>query len=251
MIFDSLTHATEDGSWFSTNLNASITALLTHMSEFSVEKSILSGLPTRDTNLFILSCGKNNPKQLIPIPMLSNKGNQEIRKECNEYKELGAKGFKIHPRLSKISLDDKKMELFFEIAQETQLPLFICTVMTGVPSNQGDYIYSLSTTIKKFPNVKTVLLHGGYINLLPLSEAVRPLENVLIDLSATLPRFYDSSIGGDIKFLFRTFEKRICLGSDFPEYSYDNVYSALDYLGLVDYEKDILGGNLERFLSVK
>ena len=35
----------------------------------------------------------------------------------------------------------------------------------------------------------------------------------------TLMRYSGSSIDMDIKYLFKTFDERICIGSDFPEYS--------------------------------
>lgn len=53
--------------------------------------------------------------------------------------------------------------------------------------------------------------------MLATSEIVRPMEHVLLDLSLTATRFADTSIGRDIEWLMRTFDRRICIGSDFPE----------------------------------
>jgi hypothetical protein len=44
-------------------------------------------------------------------------------------------------------------------------------------------------------------------------------ENYLLDLSMTMMRYKGSSIELDIKFLFENLDERICIGSDFPEYS--------------------------------
>ena len=116
---------------------------------------------------------------------------------------------------------------------------------------KGNYLGSITRILRQHSKVKTVLLHGGYYNLLAVSEEVRNLENVLLDLSATLTRFYDSSVGNDIKFLYRTFEKRLCVGTDFPEYNYGDVLKALDFIGINKPGKGILGNNLENFLSAQ
>lgn len=76
---------------------------------------------------------------------------------------------------------------------------------------------------------------------------------MLLDLSLTLPRFAGSSIGQDIKFLFNTFEKRIVLGSDFPEYTFSDIYKSLrlldisvgDFIGVGPF-----GENLMRFFNI-
>ena len=42
--------------------------------------------------------------------------------------------------------------------------------------------------------------------------------NVLLDLSNTLLRYQGSSLDRDIAWLFRSFDRRICIGSDYPDY---------------------------------
>ena len=169
---------------------------------------------------------------------------------CERYIGLGAKGLKIHPRWSGISLDDPLIDLVFNVAKERDIPVFLCTVTTGII--HSNYLPTIiGELVEKYDNVKIVLLHGGYLDLLATSEVIRQYENVILDLSATLCRFYDSSIGSDIKYLFRTFDKRICLGTDFPEYTYENVYAALRFLNIEKGLDGPLGTNLKIFLNAK
>lgn len=250
MIFDSLTHSTINGKWFSTNFDASLENLLDHKVKHSVGKSVISGLAEPEQNLFTLELGSKHPDKFFPVSVIKNQSKSEILKQCERYIGLGAKGLKIHPRWSGFALDDPTIDVIFNVAKEKDIPVFLCTVTTGVKhSNSLPTI--IGELVKKNDNVKIVLLHGGYVDLLATSEVIRPYENVILDLSATLCRFYDSSIGSDIKYLFRTFDKRICLGTDFPEYTYDNVYEALRFLNIEESLDGPLGNNLKIFLNAK
>jgi predicted TIM-barrel fold metal-dependent hydrolase len=50
-------------------------------------------------------------------------------------------------------------------------------------------------------------------------EIARAFNNVLLDLSFTINKYIGSSLDLDIKYLFESFDQRICIGSDFPQYS--------------------------------
>ena len=43
------------------------------------------------------------------------------------------------------------------------------------------------------------------------------LNNTLLDLSLTLCKYAGSSLDMDIQFLFKSFDRRVCIGSDHPE----------------------------------
>jgi predicted TIM-barrel fold metal-dependent hydrolase len=70
------------------------------------------------------------------------------------------------------------------------------------------------------PRLKVVLLHGGGVDLLRYAELVRANDNYLLDLSLTLCKYAGSSVDLDIGFLFRRFDRRICVGADFPDFDY-------------------------------
>ncbi len=128
----------------------------------------------------------------------------------------------------------------------------LCTVFNRALSISPTH--TLAKISSNFPNLKVIFVHGGHTNLLSVAESIRNNENILLDLSFTLSRYYDSSLGLDINYLIRNFDKRICIGTDFPENSYEDVFKAIKFLnhdidGLK--EKGILGKNIFEFLEIE
>lgn len=253
MILDSLTHLTRSGKWFNTKYKCSEKLLLSSMESDGVDKAMVTGLPLIDENLYILDVCKKSQERLVPLPLISSLSEQALELELNDYISKGAKCVKLHPRFCKISLSDRRIHDLFELCESYKITVFVCTVPNTKDLVSGMTIESLIISlVNAHPNVKTVLLHGGYTHLLSIAELVRPYENVLVDLSATLTRFYDSSIGLDIKYLFRHFETRLTLGSDFPEYSYHDVKECLIKIDLnMEYavSSGIAGKNLYNLIN--
>jgi len=101
-------------------------------------------------------------------------------------------------------------------------------------------------------DTRIILVHGGYFDLLATSEIIRPFEHVLLDLSLTITRLARSSISYDISFLLESFNKRICIGSDFPEGNMITIFNLLKQIGVdkeVLLKNGILGLNIKRFFS--
>lgn len=224
------------------------------MHRFGVSKAVLSGLTTAGVNDFVIDIFRQNPVKIYPLPMLSRSTPEATDAAIAQFQMRGVQAVKIHPRLARVSLDDEWVENVLEICSTRGMAVFICTVNFIRPGEIASPISQIIGRLSaRHPHVKIVLLHGGYEDVLATCERVRVYENVLVDLSATLARFYDSSVGLDIKYLCRRFDRRIVLGTDFPEYSYDDVKMALRYIG-VDWDaaftKGILGRNLIDFLEI-
>src|SRR5690606_18076936 len=66
---------------------------------------------------------------------------------------------------------------------------------------------------------RILIMHGGVHELLRYSELVRTCPNLLLDLSFTLLKYQGSSLDLDIMYLFRKLDQRICIGSDYPDFS--------------------------------
>jgi hypothetical protein len=93
------------------------------------------------------------------------------------------------------------------------------------------------------PGLRMVLLHGGTVELLRYAEAIRSNRNLLLDLSFTLNRYAGSSLDQDITYLFRTFDQRICIGSDYPDYAPAQVRERFEHFaaGLAQDKQDNIG----------
>ena len=116
-----------------------------------------------------------------------------------------------------------------------------------------DPFYQLIKILKKSPNLKLVIVHGGDVNLLKYAELVRFNDNLLLDLSMTMLKYKGSSIDNDIKFLFSNFDRRICIGTDHPEYSHEDLRTYFDSLieNLESHRAENIGyKNIMKFLKL-
>jgi len=255
-LFDSLTHITENGKWFNTDHDSSLTRLLHGKKTF--EKAMLVGMPSLLNNEYTLSVSKEFQDVFVPIYGIEfkNKTFLILREEIKKIKRDGYRGIKIHPRLCETQWDDEILIDVINTASEYDLIVLFCTVY-GKPLKPlkrpvYDVIYDICY---KTEGSKIILLHGGYTELLQTAEIVRPFENVLVDLSYTIVRFKHSSLINDIKYLFHNFENRICLGSDYPECDQRDLIKTLeDYvLDRDDFSDDVIENatynNLNNFIK--
>jgi hypothetical protein len=83
------------------------------------------------------------------------------------------------------------------------------------------------------------------------SELVRHFPNALLDLSFTILKYAGSSVDLDLEYLFTKFDRRICIGSDFPEFNLSDLRFRFDELSKNCTElqsNNIAFQNLERFI---
>lgn len=234
-IFDSTTHPTLSKKWTSMNkkeMDSSFENLNLQMKKNKIKYACamgLDGFENYDHKKFIKECF--NYKNLIPIAGL-NPFKKNILSELKLIKKLGFKGVKIHPRLSKINIDQPKFNYFLKILEKSNLVLMLCTYPHAkLGTNQKrDFISIIYDSFRNIKKLRTILVHGGSVNLLNFSEFVRNNnKNFLLDLSMTMQKYKGSSIENDIKFLFRNFDERICIGSDHPEFTMKTLRSDFNY----------------------
>jgi predicted TIM-barrel fold metal-dependent hydrolase len=220
-IFDSLSHPTLTGAWLDSGLDASFSTLEESLVSTNFNGACAVGLHNvedYDHLRFIAHC-KKYPK-LVPIAGVSvNTALQEL----TELRSLGFKGIKVHPRYSNISLDNPTaVAKLISNADRLGLVTFFCTYNWGPIRKFGssDSFLSLINILKKCSDARVVLVHGGGVDILRYSELVRFNPNLLLDLSLTFLKYEGSSIDLDIQYLFKRFDRRICIGTDHPEYSH-------------------------------
>ncbi len=255
MIIDSLTHITPDGKWFNTEYDCSSAALSEMMLTGGVDKAVVCSMPLSELNEYVLKYCKTNPDNFLPVAGFHPAGKDEkiIAEEILYLAKSGFIGIKIHPRISQLKLDSDEVVFAIRKAGQMGMTSFVCTIQRppAQPLNRPLYD-AIHYICEQCRESKIVLLHGGYYELLAVSEIVRPYENVFIDLSTTLQRFLQTSLKNDIKFLINTFDKRIVFGSDFPEHRYGDVKQILQSLGYDEStleKQGILGNNFYNFLK--
>src|SRR6202035_2946647 len=92
----------------------------------------------------------------------------------------------------------------------------------------------------------------GGSQVLAVSEVVAAHPNLVLDLSFTLHRYAGSSVDDDLRFLLRTFDRRMIVASDFPESeplaTRDRVHQLCEGLDPAK-PANVLSANLERLLA--
>jgi len=255
-IFDSNAHPTIGKKWNSKNLDSSFDALSSSISNTIIEWACavgLDGLGEYNHDEYIRLCKQYS--NLVPIAGFNpSKSKVNIEKELFHIVQLGYKGIKINPILSKFRLSDVDLNDTFQMCSEHGIPIFLCTYFFGGDTILDDNFRIIASLLSKNPNVKIILMHGGGVELLKYSELVRFYKNAFIDLSFTLFKYEKSSIENDIYYLFNYFDQKICIGTDFPEYNHNQLQLAFEKYskGIDDTKKrNIAYKNLHRILSIE
>jgi predicted TIM-barrel fold metal-dependent hydrolase len=256
--FDSNTHPTLTGRWSEQCVQPTFENLSQEISSSGAAGACavgLWGVENYSHREFIEECRRFG--NLVPIAGFAPSRSPNIKEELSLIKSLGYKGLKIHPRVCRSDLKDHKREYVetLRAAYERELTVFYCTFLSIEVEQFPSYdpFWALVDILKDAPKTKLILVHGGLTRLLLYAELARFNPNILLDLSFTIMKFEGSSLDDDIKFLFRTLDQRLCVGSDYPEYGIDAVKKRVARLGAglpAAKLRGIYGGNLSRFFDL-
>jgi len=256
MLFDSLGHATVDGNWLESDLDASFNSYSNQLKENQYIGGVVVGLSGKNAyqHVDFLNLSKNY-SNLYPVA-----GFDPLIEPLSTIENLKKNGFyaiKIHPRFSNIDLSYNKKYLVdcFKVCADLDFPIFLCTFnQCKVESYQSiDPLYSLADILKESMNTKVLLVHGGVHDLMKYSDFARFNHNILIDLSLVIMKYAGSSLDLDIEFLFKHFDQKICIGSDYPEYSLSEVKGRFNEFAKdisVEKKENIASKNISRFLNL-
>jgi predicted TIM-barrel fold metal-dependent hydrolase len=254
-VFDSLTHITPTGKWFETHHRADINRLINLFNK-QIKKALLVGMPGDDHAYLKMCCDKYSEKfiGIGAIDIHDFISIELIEKKIIAYKEIGFKGVKIHPRLLNTNLAHPTISKIIQISGKHNLVSLLCTVHTPPAPPLKRPIFDIVHQIcDENIDSKIIFLHGGYYDLLPTSEIIRRYKNALLDLSATLLRYHQTSIFYDMCFLLKTLDRQLCIGSDFPEATIIDVLNVFSEKIIPQFEisKDklynIFYGNLAKY----
>ena len=254
--FDSLTHVTRDGSWLGERtFDASLGRLLREMDEAGAARACLVGIADYTDNDVILECVKAHSGRFAPVAGVNPRTlptERRVEAVVGKLAEQGFAGIKLHPRLNGYDPLDPKGLAAIDAAGRNGLVVFLDTLFRqrGLPTrNAPDTIDFLAGAC---PDTRIVLLHAAGPSMLELFETVRMYPNLRLDFSFTIMRYAGSRLDEDMRFLFRTTDQLITLGSDFPEYTPKQVLARFAALAKdLDPHRaeNILHGNLERLFA--
>ncbi len=258
-IFDSLTHPTFNGDWilpkYSTGI-ASIEKLIEDMDKSNISHAIACGMKDigeYEQNKYIEFI-RDYGTRLYPIAFVDFKEIVNVNNYISKIKALGYIGVKVHSRISDISISNPIVADVISQCEKKGLIVFLCTYFYA--NNETSYANNVSSLIKLLRQTypaKIVLAHAGCVNLMEYVEVARVFENVLLDLSFTIHKYFNSSVREDIKYVFESFDRRICIGSDHPEITIENLRMYFNYFcENIDKSKaeNIAYKNLSGFLNI-
>lgn len=222
-LFDSLVHATEDGTWLrGTRYDASMDRLHRELDLVAPCRACLVAIAGYQDNDSLERFARAHPKTFVPIAGFdpSSVGDaSSVATAIGTLRERGFAGIKLHPRLNGYDpLDERCMEAIRAAGQEG-IAVFLDTLFrqSGLSTRHpADIVDAIATSCT---STRIVLLHGGGAHLLELFDMVRMHDHLILDLSFTLLRYAGSSLDLDIRFLCEALDQRLTVGSDFPEYT--------------------------------
>lgn len=230
-LLDSLAHPTLSGHWLGRSQNADFESLNRALDSAGYMGACaigLDGVEGYEHETFIQSC-RNHPG-LIPIAGF-NPALDASPEAMRKLRSMGFQGVKIHPRFSGLTRSLDTLGPALRAAGEAGLTVFFCTYMhCALPSHPTrDPYLSLVELLREAPETRVVLVHGGDVEVMRYAELVRFNSNLLLDLSLTMMKYVGSSVDLDLAFLFRHFDRRICIGTDWPEYGPDQLRERFEH----------------------
>ena len=241
MYFDSLTHITADGRWYNTAHDATVSRLLNVCSRAHVSKALLVGMPNCAQE-HILMASNTYRDLFIPIAGLNPTqfhDQNELFDYLNHLKQKGYRGVKLHPRFGKHLPDCKEVHWVLDSCAKLNMVVLLCT-MWGPPTPL--MTKSVKNTVHHLCEATNgatlILVHGCTTDILSISDIIVKYSNVLIDASYTIIKYIESSVRQDLEYLMKHCDKKLIIGSDFPEFTYDDVLKTIaKYFGDINKDK--------------
>lgn len=202
-------------------------------------------------NDFIAEMVAQFPDRFVGVATVNlEKPVEAVRELERAVKELGCKALRIVPWLWKLPPNDKLYYPLYVKCIELDIPFCTQVGHTGplMPSETGRPVPYLDEVALTFPELKIV---GGHIGH-PWTDEMIGLawkhENVFIDTSAYLPRYYPPQL---LHYLKTYGQDKVLFGTNFPQLSLEKCVAQVKELNLPPaIEAKFFGANAQRIFQL-
>ncbi|MBI3558594.1 MAG: amidohydrolase family protein, partial [Deltaproteobacteria bacterium] len=130
-------------------------------------------------NDFVHAAAQNHP-ELIPFGTIFAGDGDPAREARRIFEQLGHKGIKLHPFVSREQLDDERFFSTYELMQALGKVL-VCHPGSGPGYDALDGAARLRKVLKRFPQLKTVIAHCGAFEFGDYEALAGDFEHVYFD----------------------------------------------------------------------
>ena len=161
-------------------------------------------------------------------------------------RDLGYSGLKLHPRLQRYPLEDRRTLALVRAAGKLGVPVVIDAFPDGDWLMQGFDPLAFARLARACPDARIVVAHMGGHRVLDFMMIAKRVPNLFFDASYALLYYRASSVPGDMAYAMRSLRfSRVFYGSDHPDRPLDESLAASLR---VFKQNGIEGKDLERIL---
>jgi predicted TIM-barrel fold metal-dependent hydrolase len=175
---------------------------------------------------------------------------EAVRELDRAVREFGFKALRVVPWLWKLPPNDKLYYPLYVKCIELDIPFCTQVGHTGplMPSETGRPVPYLDEVALTFPELKIVAGHIGHPWTDEMIGVAWKHENVFIDTSAYLPRYYPPQL---LHYLKTYGKEKVLFGTNFPQLSFEKCIAQIDELGLPhEVLANFLGENARRVFKL-
>jgi predicted TIM-barrel fold metal-dependent hydrolase len=223
---------------------------------FSVDEK-LSGRPTVPNDDVLTAAGEN-PDVLIPFVSVDpTRGTAALEETRRLLATGGVRGFKLHPPLQGFFPNDPAIYPWYDLVQETRLPVVFHTGHSGIGTGArggggvrlkfGDPM-PIDDVAVDFPDMPIVMAHPSFPWQDEAISVCLHKPNVFIDLSGWSPKYFSPTL---VQYADTLLRDKVLFGSDYPLITPDRWLK--DFAGLPirdEVRPKILKGNAVRLLGL-
>ena len=220
-IIDTHLNISQDGKWFNTTHDASLSTLIKGLDEAGTEKGVLISTPTATSNDYVESVLNKYPDRFRAMASLDF-NQSDLEAQTRSLIAKGFSGIKIHPRIQGVDLCDEKYLPLWDYFNKEELTIHVDGYFQLMNHNvriSDLYPLNYENHLRKFPQVTFILGHAGFHRVLDCFFMARSYPNFYCNISYSINYIKRTSLYKDYRFFLEMCDQKILFASDFPETS--------------------------------